>query len=364
MANGFIHGVEVIEIDAGARPIEGVSASVIGLLGTAYKGPALKPTLITSRTRSAEVFGAGGTIPAAIAAIFDQTTARVVVINAVDPETDKTAVAAAEHQFAAQADGGTLNVGQRRLIASSVVVPNQAGDTTYDVGDDYTFDAETGVFTRVAGGTIADGPTVKIAFDYLDEAKVTDADIVAAAAKLVEAEALTGAAPRIIIAPGYTGHVTRNAPDGPLTGAPVTSGLIAVAERLRAVIVADGPGTTAAEAIAYRKLLSSRRVYLVDPPVQIANAAGSGARGGPDRPQRSRARLLVEPVESADPGARGDLAGSGLHPGRPGLERQPAERRRGGHDRALRRLPAVGQPHDVGRSEVGFPGRGADRRRH
>ena len=103
---------------------------------------------------------------------------------------------------------------------------------------------------------------------------MTDAEVVAAAPKFVEAEAVTGSKPRILIAPGYTEHVTRANPAGPPTAAPVTSGLIATAERLRAVIVADGPSTTQADALAYRGLLSSRRVYVVDPGVRITDAAG------------------------------------------------------------------------------------------
>ena len=173
-----------------------------------------------------------------------------------------------------QAAGGTLDVGKTRLIASTVVVTNSAGDVTYAVDTDYTFDAATGIFTRVTSGSIAAAANVKIAFDYLDESKLTDADITAAAGKFIEAESVTGSKPRILIAPGFSSKVTRATPNAPITDAPVTRGLIATADRLRAVIVADGPNTTDAEAIAYRKLLSSRRVYLVDPQVRISNGAG------------------------------------------------------------------------------------------
>ena len=273
-AIGFLHGVEVLEVDAGARPIEGVSPSVIGLLGTAFQGPVNLPTLISNRRMAEETFGPDGTISSAIEAIFDQVTARVVVVNAFDPAAHKTNVAAASFRFSAQADGGTLDVGKTRLIASTVVVTNAAGSTTYTLDDDYTFDAATGIFTRVTTGSIAAAANVKITFDYLDESKLTDANITAAAGKLVEAESVTGAKPRIIIAPGFSSKVTRATVNAPITDVPVTRGLIATADRLRAVIVADGPNTTDAEAITYRKLLSSRRVYLVDPQVKIADGAG------------------------------------------------------------------------------------------
>lgn len=286
MSNGFHHGVEVIEIDAGRRPIEGVSASVIGLLGVALKGPVKVPTLIASRTAGEEAFGSsGGTIAAALAAIFEQASAQVVVVNALDPSVDKSSQAEKDFMLA----GDLVQVGHRYLVASTVVVKNDDASTTYTVDDDYTVNAEAGVITRVDGGAIAAGATLKIAYDYADAAEVTDAELVAAAAKFVEAESVTGQKPRILIAPGYTEHVTRAQPNGPPTAAPVTTGLVATAERIRAVIVADGPNTTQADAIAYRKLLSSRRVYVVDPGVKLTDAAGAVS----DAPASARIAGLI-----------------------------------------------------------------------
>ncbi|MCY4584889.1 MAG: phage tail sheath subtilisin-like domain-containing protein [Bryobacterales bacterium] len=289
----FLHGVEVIEVDAGARPIEGVSASVIGLLGAALTGPVKVPTLISSRTAGEEAFGSsGGTIAAAVAAIFEQASAQVVVVNALDPSVDKTSQA--EKEFTLTGDSLTLD--HKYVVASSVVVKSSDGNTPYTVGDDYTVDAAAGGVTRVASGDIDAGDALKVAYDYADAAEVTDAELVAAAAKFVEAESVTGSKPRILIAPGYTEHVTRANPAGPPTAAPVTTGLVATAERLRAVIVADGPNTTRADAIAYRGLLSSRRVYVVDPGVRLTDAAGASAAGGgeiSDAPASARIAGLI-----------------------------------------------------------------------
>ena len=267
----FLHGVEVIEVDAGARPIEGVSPSVIGLLGTALRGPVNTPTLITSRAQGEDQFGEDSTIAAALRAIYEQASARVVVVNALDPSVDKSSQAEADYVLAEN----KITLGRQYLLASTVVVKDETGATTYDLGDDYTVDAEAGVVTRVASGAIGVGDTLKIAYDYADESQVTDAEVLAAAAKFIEAEAVTGSKPRILIAPGWTEHVTRLNPAAPPTAAAVTSGLIATAERLRAVIVADGPNTTQADAIAYRNLLGSRRVYVVDPGVRVEQTDGS-----------------------------------------------------------------------------------------
>lgn len=285
MSNGFHHGVEVIEIDAGRRPIEGVSASVIGLLGVALKGPVKTPTLISSRTAGEEAFGKTGTIGPAVAAIFEQASAQVVVVNALDPSVDKSSQA--EKDFTLSGDSVQLD--HKYVVASTVVVKNDDASVTYTVDDDYTVDSEAGTVTRVATGGIAADDDLKIAYDYADAGQVTDAEIVAAAASFVNAEAVTGSKPRILIAPGFTEHVTRAAPAGPPTAAPVTTGLVATAERIRAVIVADGPNTTQADAIAYRKLLSSRRVYVVDPGVRLTGAAGAVS----DAPASARIAGLI-----------------------------------------------------------------------
>ena len=45
--------------------------------------------------------------------------------------------------------------------------------------------------------------------------------------------------------------------------------LVAVAEKMKAIVVADGPNTTDAEAIAYRENYGSPRMYIVDPHVKV-----------------------------------------------------------------------------------------------
>ena len=110
MASTFLHGVEVLERDTGARPIREIATGVIGLVGTAREGPTQTPVLIAgSRREAAEMFGADGTIPRALAGIFDQVGAPVVVVNALEP----TAVA----QEAVAFVGDTLELGARRADA-------------------------------------------------------------------------------------------------------------------------------------------------------------------------------------------------------------------------------------------------------
>jgi hypothetical protein len=205
MTETFLHGVQVLEIDAGPRPIRTVRSGVIGIVGTAPDAdPALfpfnVPVLIAgSRLEAAglDTVGDGeGTLPGALDGIMDQIGAVVIVVR-VEAGADEAAT----------------------LV--NVVGGVAAGTGTYE-------------------GVQA----------------------------LLGAESVVGFAPRILCAPGWT----HQRPEGAAN--PVVSELLGIAERLRAVIIADGPNTTDAAAITYAGDFGSDRVYLVDPWVKIFNAAG------------------------------------------------------------------------------------------
>lgn len=82
MPEQFLHGVEVVEIDTGPRPIRTVRSSIIGLIGTAPDAdaslfPENTPVLIAGNRTEAAQLGTGGTLPSAIDAVFDQAGAMV-----------------------------------------------------------------------------------------------------------------------------------------------------------------------------------------------------------------------------------------------------------------------------------------------
>lgn len=286
MPEQFLHGVEIVTVDSGPRPIQTVRSSVIGLVGTAPKGPINTPVLIAGSRREAVLqFGEGiGTIPAALDAIFDQVGAVVVVVNVLDPTTHKAAVAAADYVLSA--DG---KIQLPHAYISGVVVKNQAGAVTYDDGDDYTVDLETGVVTRVASGAIAAGATLKVNYDRPDPTAVDAADVIGGVDgatgayegvhALLAAQGHLGLTPRILIAPGFTDDRPAGAAN------PVVSELQGIADRLRAVIIADGPNTTDAEAIAYRGDWGSKRVFVVDPWVKVWDEASGGYIDAPPSPR-------------------------------------------------------------------------------
>lgn len=207
MSETFLHGVEVVEIDSGPRPIQTVRSSVIGLIGTAPDAdaaafPLNTPVLIAGSRKEAaalDTTGVGlGTLPDAIDGIFDQAGAVVVVVRVEEGATP------------------------------AVTLTNILGGV----------DPDTGAYTGVQA--------------------------------FLSAEGVVGATPRILCAPGFTSERPED-PETPgqFLANPVVSELLGIADRLRAVIIADGPDTNDAAAIAYAGDFGSKRVYLVDPGVKV-----------------------------------------------------------------------------------------------
>ena len=208
MTTTFLHGVEVLELDTGIRPIRTVRSAVIGLIGTAPNAdaavyPLNTPVLVAGSRALAGELGDTGTLPKAMDAIFDQIGATVVVVR-VDAGADEAA---------------TLS--------------NIVGTST----------GYTGVHAFMA------------------------------------AESVVGFSPKVLIAPGYT-HQRAEDTNNPGTylANPVVAELLGLAnnttgigERLRAVVIADGPNTDSAAAISYAADHGSDRLYVVDPWVKIAD---------------------------------------------------------------------------------------------
>ena len=272
----FLHGVEVLEVDTGARPVRTVDTGVIGLVGTAAKGPVNVPTLVAgSRREAVELFGpvgGKGTVPAALAGVFDQIGAKVVVVNVLA----RTGVDAEDAQFAA--GKLQLGVGTPPFDVEDLVITNRAKSTTYEVDTHYTLDAASGEVRTVAGARngIAANAEVKVSCSYLGDAAADDVAGSADGAAYTGVRALLQASarglpkPKILIAPRWSREKT------------VADALAAVADRLRAVAVVDGPDTDDAEAKTAAAEFDSRRLYFVDPAVLV---------GSPPRAEPASARV-------------------------------------------------------------------------
>lgn len=92
----YLHGVEVVQIDDGLRPIQTVKSSIIGLVGTAPDAtaafPLNTPVLVTG-PRMAAGLGDEGTLRDAYLAIYAQGVSVAVVVRVADDEDDADTLA-------------------------------------------------------------------------------------------------------------------------------------------------------------------------------------------------------------------------------------------------------------------------------
>lgn len=203
MPANFLHGVEVLELTQGVRPLQTVRSAVIGLIGTAPNAdattyPLNEPVLISGSRAKADLLGTGGTLKTAMEGIFDQIGATVVVVRVAEGADE------------------------------AATITNLEGDST----------AKTGVWA------------------------------------FLKSESTLGISPKILIAPGFT-HQCTLTPGSEVANVVVaqlvaiSAGSNGVGDRLRAIVVADGPNTTQADAQAYADLHVSDRLYVVDPWVKV-----------------------------------------------------------------------------------------------
>lgn len=272
MGEYFLHGVEVLELDGGSRPIHTVKSSVIGLVGTAPKGPVNQPTLVLgSKTEAVKIFGEstpGFTIPDALSGIFDQTGAAVVVINVADPKNVKllSNIDSQEYTFD---ENNEITIGKYSI--SNVSLKGK-GETIYIENSDYCVDKENGIITRLTSGSIPEDQPVQVSYSSIDPSKITASDIIGGVSAdghykgvqcLLASMNEVSVQPRLIVAPGFTHN--RPDSDGEKVANPVVAELISIAERLRAMVIADCPNSTKEEAVNYRKDWGAARLYCVYP---------------------------------------------------------------------------------------------------
>jgi phage tail sheath protein FI len=197
MPENFLHGVSVVEVESGARAIEGASSSVIGVIGTAPNAvaeafPVNTPVLMTGNASELTKLGSTGTLPTAIAGILAQTGANIVVVR----------------------------------VAEGVARPEE--------GQNPPVSAEEATIENIIGG-------------------VTNGNYTGVHSFLVSKSQL-GIAPRILIAPEFCLEE-------------VVAEMIPIADRLRAIIVADAPTETDAAAVAFATACANQRVYAIYPQV-------------------------------------------------------------------------------------------------
>lgn len=230
MATTFLHGVEALELDTGIRPIRTVRSAVIGLVGTA-------------------------------------------------PEADAT----------------VFPLNQPVLIPGSRAIAGKLGATGTLPG------AMDGIFDQI-GATV-----VVVRVEEGANETATMSNIVGTSTSytgvhaLLRAESDLGVTPKILIAPGFTHQrLEDSSAPGTFLVNPVVAELLGIAqdsvglgERLRAVVIADGPNTTDNAAQAYAADHGDDRLYVVDPWVRVLSGTTFV-----DQPASARVAGLIARVDA------------------------------------------------------------------
>ena len=204
---GFLHGIETVELSVGARSISAVASSIIAIVGTAPHADATKFPLDTP----------------------------VLITKAADLAPL------------------TANLPPNSLINVEGTLP-WATKGIYD-------NAKTPVVViRVASDADAPDQQALVVGEAAERTGVY---------AMLAAQALTGAKPKILIAPGFTHQqLTEGAAN------PVITALKAVAAQLRAIAIDDGPNDTDADAIAKVTLEGNDRTFFHDPFYKVLDRTG------------------------------------------------------------------------------------------
>lgn len=318
----FLHGAEVLEIATGPRPIQTVRSGVIGIVGTAPDAEgevAAELTIGTSAANTGILFtaDAGGTAgnniriryvapgesSAALAVSVNGNDVTVTlatdadgelsstaqeIVDAVNDEADASSVVTAAVVEGSDGSGVPRARSWRELSGGEdepfpLNMPTMvAGNRTEaaKLGTEGTLPAAMeGIFDQVGAVVIV------VRVEKAETEQETIANVVGGVNAetgqfegvhaLTAAESEVGFASRILCAPGFT-----HQRDSGLRNA-VVAELEGIANRMRAIIVADGPNTTDDAAQQYAEDWGSARIYLVDPWVKILQSDGSNTSEPP-----------------------------------------------------------------------------------
>lgn len=311
MPDQFLHGIEVVQIDDGIRPIQTVKSSIIGFVGTAPLASAdtkatldqgISPAALLFTAKSVGVLGNAITVHlrnpgTANATLGVVVTGNAIVVNLATnastvPTSTLTQIIAA---IAASTPANALiSAAVATGSSGSSVAAATANPVALTGGLDEPFPLNTPVLVtgpRAAAALGLSG-TLKAAYDAIYAQGVSTAVVVRVAEganaaatlanvlgdpaaqtgvyALMTARNVTGQEPRILAAPGFTSTPAAS------PASPVTLALITVATRLRGVVIADGPNTTEADALTDRAKFGSDRLYIVDPGVKVFDSATQG----------------------------------------------------------------------------------------
>ncbi len=275
MTTTFLHGVEVLQIDTGARPIQTVRSSVIGLIGTAPDADATKfplntPVLVARRSEMAGL-GEAGTLQSALDLIYDQAGAVVVVVR-VEEGVDEAATinnvrgginngtGAYEGVHAFLAAENEVGFSPRILLAPGYTHQRTSNGilsiAVQTQGSGYT----TAPAVTISGGGGSGATAVAVLGTGANAGKVVSITITNPGKGYTTNPTVAIAAPAAGGVQAVAGTINRGT-----VRSEVLAEMLGIANRLRAVIIADGPNTTDAAAIQIADDFGSDRIFVVDP---------------------------------------------------------------------------------------------------
>lgn len=263
----FHHGTRIFESGETPVLVRTDQTRVVLAIGTAPDAdevmfPLNQPVLIPGLPSMANELGNAGTLPDAMDAIFKIDGPYIVVVRVEEGLTaaatltnilgDPTAMTGL---WAGMKAESMLGIKPRNILAGYSGSVIDDGVTTVTVtapGTGYT-DAATVTFAAApAGGVTAQGVPV-----------VTNGTITAI--RITKPGKGYTAVPAVTIAGNGSGAgATATATIGDAID-PITAELAALADRLGAIAYIDGPNTTDADAVAFRSLVNSQRIYIIDP---------------------------------------------------------------------------------------------------
>jgi phage tail sheath protein FI len=316
MPEQFLHGIEIVEIDTGARPISTVRSSVIGVIGTAPNSRgAVNATLTTgtvaanngitytsvtanaeannitvqlkdpkanSQSLSVDVSGTAITVNLATSGAGAITSTALLVIAAITASAPAALLVTAANTGASTGASAVLATIKAKNLSGGlteafplntpvlITGSRNAADGLDTVGDKAGTlpDALDAIFDQ-AGAMVVVVRVTKGNDDAATKTNIIGATATAGVNAFLAAETLCKVTPRILIAPGFSDEVD------------VVSELLGIADQLKAVIIADGPNTDDAAAITYRENFGSKRVYIVDPQVKIWDVVSNSSMNAP-----------------------------------------------------------------------------------
>lgn len=277
MTTTFLHGVEVLQVDTGARPIQTVRSSVIGIVGTAPDADAtlfpLNTPVLLARRSEMQGLGEDGTLFKALDLIYDQAGAVVIAIRVAEGAAEADTInnvrgginnstGAYEGVHAFLAAENEVGFAPRVLIAPGFTHQRSTnGILTIPVttqGSGYVTAPAVTIGAPSAGGKQA--TAVAVLGTGADAGKVISFTITDPGSGYATSPTITIAAPPSGGVQAVAGTATRGA-----VRSEVLAEMLGIAQRLRAVIIADGPNTTDAAAIQIADDFGSDRIYVIDP---------------------------------------------------------------------------------------------------